>query len=164
MWSGFKYPETKYKGITFTTTGAQTYNLFRVYGTVLIDAISAHVTTVICTNLTLPKLEAYDGTASVEITDDDGGALSDLPVGSYIVKDRKVAEGLEIFNADSVSVGDKWDAKEAAFSVTEKNVAGSPVATYIRFSSTSTVDPPTGALHWHVEWQPKTDSGFLEVV
>ena len=158
VWSNFVYPETKRKEITFTTTGAQTYNLFRVYGTVLINAISAHVTTTICDNLTLPKLETWDGTAAIEITDDDGGALTDLPVDSYIVKDRKVAEGLEVFDASAASVGDKWDAKEAAFSVTAK--AG--VATYIRFSCTSTTTPPTGALHWHVEWEPKTDNGFVE--
>jgi len=63
-------------------------------------------------------------------------------------------------NINDKYFGDKWDAKEAAFSVTAK--AG--VATYIRFSCASTVDPPTGALHWHIEWQPKTDEGFLEAV
>ena len=156
--SNLSYPETKYKGITFTTTGAQTYNLFRVYGTVLIQTINAHVTTTICDNLTLPKLETWDGTAAIEITDDDGGALTDLPVGSYIVKSGKVANGLEVFDASAASVGDQWDAKKAAFSVTAK--AG--VATYIRFNCTSTTTPPTGALHWHVEWEPKTDDGFLE--
>ena len=158
VWSKFSYPETKYKGITFTTTGAQTYNLFRVYGTVLIHTINAHVETTICDNLTLPKLETWDGTAAIEITDDDGGALTDLPVGSYIIKSGKVADGLEVFDASAASVGDEWDAKKAAFSVTAK--AG--VATYIRFNCTSTTTPPTGALHWHVEWEPKTDDGFLE--
>ena len=161
VWSGFAYPETKYKEVTFITTGAQTYNLFRVYGSVLIDAISAHIETAICVNMTAFHLEIDDGTAQVDVTKNDG-VISSLPVGSYLVKDDKSGETIAIVSAAAGALQDEWDAKKAAFSVTEKNVAGSPVATYIRLSCTSTTDPPTGELHFHVEWKPLTDAGFLE--
>ncbi len=160
VWSNYTFDNKVYKSITFTTTGTQTYNLFRVYGTVLVDEINGFVSTVISSNMTAFHLESWDGTTAVDITKNDG-VISALPVGSFIVKEDKFDKTLAIVSAASGALQDEWDAKKAAFSITEKTGG---VPTYIRLSCTSTDSPPSGSVDWSCSWYPKTNDGFLEAV
>ena len=158
VWSDYTFDDHIYKTMTITTTGAQTYSLFRITGVVEIETIWADVETVISSNLTAFHLELWDGAVSTDITKNDG-VISALPVGSFVVKEDKAGSTIGIASAATGTVLDEVDAKKEAFRCVQK-VGG--VTTLIRASGTSTDAPPSGALHWHIKWHPLSEDGFVE--
>ncbi len=160
VWSNYTFDDEVYKTVTFTTTGAQTYNLFQLTGTIEVETIWAVVETVISANMTAFHVETWDGTASVDITKNDG-VISALPVGSFIVKEDKRDKTIEVASAAAGALLDQVDAKKAAFRVIQKTGG---VATYIRLSCTSSDTPPSGVIQWHCKWSPLSDDGFLGAV
>ncbi len=160
VWSNFTFDNVVDKEITFTTTGLQKYNLFKVTGCVQINKIYADVETVISSNMTAVYLETWDGTAADTITRNDG-VISGLPANSLIAKTDKFDRTIEIASSAAGNSMDEVDAKKESFRVVQKT---GDVDTYIRMSATSTDAPPSGVVHWYCDWSPLTGNGFLEPV
>ncbi len=160
VWSGFTFDDEVYHTTTFDASGPTSDNLFRVYGTVLVTTFSGDIETVLSADIGDGYIELYDGTNTVDVTDSPGPDFDSLPVDTYIHKidDNTVQIGIE--NSSQVRLYEDASkfGQDPNFQVTAKNGA----ASYIRFvySDTGT----SGAIHWHIQWQPLTELGFVEAV
>ncbi len=160
-WNNFSYPDTASKRVTFTTTGLQTYPLFRVDGVVKITSFTGHVETDISSNMDDFHIELDDGTTVTDMSKDDGDA-SALPINSFIVKEEEAGDKtIDIYTSINAMPIHKVDAKKEPFRVIQKTGG---VSTYIRLSCTSTDTPPSGVIHWYCKWTPETEYSYLEAV
>jgi len=160
VWCNFCYDDIKYKEIT--GNGAlQTFDLFKITGSVKVTNITAHVesTDITCAGACTVKLELEANGAAQDIST-AGGNINGLLQGSVIVKDADTGEDLSIGdnNGDCVVVenANYRDPNSPLILVKE-----SGQDTHIQLVTGSTMDA-SSKLHWHVEWEPITDSGFLE--
>ncbi len=159
VWSGFTFDDIIYKSVTFTTTGAQTYNLFKVTGAVEIFLLSSEIKTAISSDMTAFHLETWDGTTSTDVTKNDGD-ISGLPTGSLIIKEDKFDNTITIFDASNGGALDEVDLKKEMFRLVQKT---GDVDTFLRLSCSSSDTPPSGEILWTCQWRP-IGNGFLEKV
>ncbi len=127
------------KTYNITGTGAITENILQITGAVRIVnqyAVVKKITTLV--NATNIYATAYDGTDSVELTD-DGATISGFAVGSIFFKDQALTEEYTVLNADQVRVNELIVDNKAGkpFTVIQKNGAD----TFIRLHLTTTDTP-----------------------
>jgi len=161
VWSNFTFDNIIYKGFTFTGTGTQSFNLFKVTGAIEVLLLHAHVDTIIG-NSTDAYLDIRDDDGGVDtISKTTGTTLTALPVGSVVIRAEKFDKELEVNDASTAWAEAEVNVKKQSFRCGQK---GDGTDTYIRFTHTSSDNPPAGELHFHCQWLPLTDSGFLEAV
>lgn len=158
VWTDFSFDDRIFKSLTFDASGPTSANLFRVYGTVLITELSAHVSTVLAGDIGNAYLQLDDGANQLDITDSPGPSFNSLPVNSYIHKIDDAGVQISIMDSSQVRLYEDAtkDGRDPSFQVTAKDGA----ASYIRltYSDTGT----SGVLHFHCQWVPLTPSGFVE--
>ena len=158
---GYKFDDWVYKGITLDASAAtKAYNLFKVTGIVQIDLIFGHVETVLSNNHTDCHIDLWDGAADVDLSDPTGLTLNSAPVGSLIIRNGDSTELLDYGSAAAAFITENVGFKEARSPVVVGQKAGAD--TYVRFKHTTTNVPSSGGIHWHAQWQPISDDGFLE--
>jgi len=140
--------------------GAQHDNLFTITGQVKILAIWAEITQVTNgTTLSGNSLELYDGTASVEITDE--GAPLDLSgateVGGVLIKNG--ASATVALANQRVNVGGVSDTMAAPFHAWKKSGA----TTYIRHNFTGDANTNV-SMTWYVRYVKLTSDGAVTAV
>jgi len=152
---GFDTPVVK----TTTFSGADTtYNIFKVTGIIRINNILGHITTVIPNTASAIHLEVYSTGGTVDLTDNVGAPnIAQAPVGSLLVKTDDSTEPLDYASAATPAIIE-YGAKAASVDV--NIVADADQDTYIRLSITNAL--ASGAIHWHCNWEPISDGGFLE--
>jgi hypothetical protein len=163
--SDLTYPETKYASVTFTNTGGvggagTNYNLFRVYGGVRVFNIFGHVTTATPATNSTVNLELYSTNGAVDITDNAGAPdLVSRCVGTILARESVATDPLEIGEPDStpaVVENTAFNDPRVPVILIEDDAA----ATYIQLVLSAAL--ASGAMHWHVEWEPITEAGFVE--
>ena len=159
IWSSFSYPETKYATQTFAGGGGGSTNLFKVIGTVEIMKIYGHVITALNADVDNLNLEFDADGTSVDIT--SAVDVSSAPVGSFFLKNDEASEALVYESSAAASIieaptGFKAQQVISPFILNAK--AGSNSYITADYSGTAT----NGAIHWHIEWKPLTDDGFVE--
>jgi hypothetical protein len=160
VFSNFTFDDRVFHTTTFTGAGPTTDNLFRIYGTVLVTEFSGDVETVLSNDIGNGYIELSDGAATIDVTDSPGPSFNSLPVATFLHKidDNTVQIAIE----DSSQVRLYEDAtkfgQDPNFQITAKD----GVATYIRlvYSGAGT----SGAIHWHLRWEPLTENGFVEAI
>jgi len=157
IWSGFTYPETKYKQLTLDNSHA--YNLFKVTGSVEIIGIFGHVTTVLAGANTDCYWQLYSSAGDDNITKVTDGDLGAASVGTVIIKTENPAKAFTVLTATTPSVDKTADPKKRGVFLT----ADEDQDTYIRWVCDGN-DDTSGAIHFHIVWEPLTDAGFLEPV
>jgi len=160
-WPGFEFASHLSVHTDWSVVGgaAGTDNLFQVTGSVRVLYIYGHVETQMNADVDTLYLELDDGINQVNVT---GTTLdpNSAEVGSLIIKTLAAANNLVLLQADEVRLDESSDGKKggAGFIVTAKTGANS----YIRCGWTGT--GATGVIHWHVQWEPVTDEGFIVAV
>ena len=141
--------------------GSTTYNLFKVTGAIKVFNIFGHVTTVIANTASDVNLELYSTNASVDITNNVGApSIQADVVGTVYAKESTSTDPLEKGEPDStpaiIENTNFRDPKNPIILIKDDSAD-----TYIQMVLSVAV--ASGVIHWHVEWEPITDDGFLEV-
>jgi len=156
--SDLTYEKIKYA--TMTLNGGTAYNLFKITGSVKVYNIHGHITTVIANTSSTMNLELYSTNGSVEITDDAGAPdIQADVVGTVYSKLMDVGEPLlKAEPASTPALSESTDFRDPnnPLILVEDNGAD----TYIQAVLSDAV--ASGVIHWHIEWEPVTDDGFLE--
>ena len=148
------------KEITFSGTGAQAENLFKITGTVEVLRIYGLVGATTLGNLTDCYLDIFDaGGGGDPISKTTTGVMTGLVAESFVIRAEKSDKVLEIQTAATAWAEDEVDVKKESFRCAQKTGG---VLTYIRFVHTSSDNPPDGTVHWHCEYAPVSDGSFLE--
>jgi hypothetical protein len=163
--SGLTYPETKYSEVTFTNTGGvggagTNYNLFRIYGAVRVFNIFGHIITATPATNSTANLELYSTNNAVDITDSAGAPdLISRCIGTVLARESVATDALEIGEPDStpaVIENANFNDPRVPIILIEDDAA----ATYIQLVLSAAL--ASGAMDWHVEWEPIDEVGFLE--
>jgi len=155
----FSYDKTLHKSFTFG--GAPTtYNLFKVTGSVRVFGVYGDVTTVIPNTASTANLELYSVNANPNITNSAGAPnLQTRVVGTILAREGSATDPLEIGEPNAtpaVTENANYRDPKTPVLLTKDNGAD----TYIQLVISAAL--ASGAMHWHVEWEPATDDGFLE--
>jgi len=156
VWTNYEFDDKVYYTLTFDTTNGTSENLFQVTGSVEIIKLLGDVETALNADIGNSKLELWDGTASVNITDTVD--ISFAPVGSVVIKQDDANLAMTYIDASAGRVTEPADPTKPphAWYVTQKTGG---VATYIRFNFTGDT---SGVIHFHCQWLPLTEDGFVE--
>lgn len=143
---------------------SQSFNLFKVTGSVTINSIIGIVTdTTTLNNCTGCQLQLDDGSTPKNISD-DGAILSGALVGSLLLKDKDALNNLTaILNTECrVTERGAVDDTHQPFEVTQKN----GVDTYIKFNYSTTDAPINAKIKWFARFSRAdgSETGNLEVV
>jgi len=164
VWCDFCYDNNLYSTSTLTAAGGvggtgTVYNLFKVTGAIRIFNISGHVVTYIQDPGTTAINLELGGTAQIDITA-SGGDIGNAPVGTTFVRNSVSDDAMEItFPSETPVLLENANARDPRNPITL--VAENGTDTYIELHLGD--NPTSGAIHWHVEWEPVTDDGFIEV-
>lgn len=158
VFCGFCFDELLHA--TNTLDGSGTYNLFQVTGIVRINFVYGIVETALPANTTAASLQLFPaGGAAIQLTSVAGSDISSLPVGAMISKGRVAANAIDVADSTLGFVEEQTGFIFARFSVGQKT---GDIAMYIRLNVTEAA-PLGGVIHWHVEWEPLSDDGWIEV-
>ncbi len=165
IWSEFSYAKELHKELTLNNGGAATFtaNLFLVTGTIQINYIYGVVETAISNDVDVVYLDLFPtGGAAIEITDNAGAVLDSIKAGSLISKQGLATAVLNVVDSNLGFVDEyvgNFKNSLKPFVVGKKDGA----VTHIRLVY-DTGGGATGVIHWHVDWAPLSDDGFLAVV
>ncbi len=144
------------KTITLSASGTTaSENIFQVTGTVEILSIHGGVSdATVLVNCTAAHLEMYDGSISTDMTRNQG-VLSGVGVGTFIEKNATAASDFAVCdNATGVfTEPTSGNRSFAPFTITQK--VG--VATFIRFTYTTSDTPINAQILWEVRWSGHND-------
>ncbi len=160
VWSNFMYNDNSYHPIIFNADGPSTRNIFKISGTVLITKLFGHIFSELSSDIGNVYLELYDGTNTIDVTDSPGPSFNSLPVGSYIHKIDDAGIQIKIENSSQVRLYE--DATKNGRNPNFQIIAKEGVDTYLRlvYSGIAT----SGIIHFHCQWEPLTEKGFVEGV
>jgi len=158
VWSEFTYDDTVYKLTTFTSP-ATTFNIFKITGAVRVKNIHGHVETAIPNTTSTIHLELYSTGGTIDITDSPGVDIDQAAAGALLVRNGPSDVALSLADPNgtpAVAENTAWKDPSTAIDVVEDDNA----LTYIRLVLSATL--ASGAIHWHCEWEPLTNDGFVE--
>ena len=147
---------------TFTTDGTVVIPLFRLTGTVMVNALWGVVTTVLGSNHTAASWRLNDQTAQIYLTAVGGTTLSNDAVGSIILKDKLVAQAVtELDNATGL-VSETATAGIPVFSpvVIVKKTAATTDIEYRYITNNTSL----GAITFYCGFTPLSEDGNLAVI
>ena len=163
VWSNFSFENILANTQILSGSGTTvSTNLFQFYGTVEIDYIHGRVDTQLGADVNNVYLDAYDGTAGVPLTKTTTLDLDAAPVGSLLHKIGDAADILAYEKSDRVRLYE--DATKFGVDRTFVLNAKAGVNNYIRMTYTTNDTPTSGGIHWHIEWRPMSDDGYVKVV
>lgn len=167
VWSNFAYDKITFKAIPLTAAGGvggagTNYNVFKLTGSVKLFNIFGEIKTATpATNATV-NLELYSTNAAIDITASAGAPnIISRCVGTVLVKESVSTDPLEIGEPDGtpavVENANYRDPKNPI--IIQKDDSAD---TYVQMVLSA--NPASGLIHWHCEWEPITDDGWLEAV
>ncbi len=160
VWSGFTFDDELAHSVTFDGSGPAFINLFKITGTVKINFIFGHVETALHADVDRIYIDLWDGTNAVEVTDNGGTDTSSAGVGSVFVKTEKATIAITKLESDQCRVEENTNYRRphVPFIAVQKQSTDTWIRLHYDGTGTS------GAMHWHIRWEPLTDDGFVEVV
>jgi len=160
VWSNFSYERLLFKMMTLD--GSTAYNLFKVTGAVKVYDLFGHVTTVIANTSADMNLELYSTNGAVDITDSAGAPDIDSDVvGTVYARESTAGDPLEKGEPNATpAVIENTNFRDPQNPIILVKDNGAD--TYIQ--CVLSAGPASGAIHWHIIWEPITDDGFVESV
>ena len=156
VWSDFHYERMLFATSEFD--GSTTYNLFKVTGAVKVYNIFGHVTEAIANTSATLKLDLYSTNGTDDITAAGGDVDSDV-VGTVYARESVSTDALAEGNPGTAPIiienANYRDPKNPIILIEDDGAD-----TYIRLVLGAGV--ADGTIHWHIEWEPITDEGFIE--
>lgn len=160
VWSNFTFDDEVWHLTTFVGGGGGQDNLFKITGAVEIQFIYGHVETILSADVDNIYLDLWDGTVSVDITDNAGTDTASADVGSLFVKTQDASVVIAMLKSDQGRVQENTNFRKplTPFILNQKKDTN----TYIRlvYSGVAT----SGAIHWHCQWAPLVGAAFVEAV
>ena len=154
VWDDYAFDDKTYKLITFAGVPT-TYNIFTITGAVSIKGLYGHVETQIANTASAMHLEVYSAGGTSVLTKVAGAPdIDSLVVGSLLSKIDAAGVILSMSSAATPTVVESTASSPDAQIII---VADDDQTTYIRSNMTAAL--ASGAIHWHVEWEPLTDNG-----
>lgn len=158
-WSNFDIENKLHVVQTFAGGGGSSTQLFRVYGIVQIKFIYGIVETILnadVDNVSLDVFPAGGPLVPLATLVDSASAVA----GSMFLKNKDATNALVLKSAATPFIAENTDWKEP-FVTTVIGEEGDGTATYIRctYSGVAT----SGAIDWHIEYEPLSDDGFIAV-
>ena len=146
------------KSITFTDA-TQAFDLFTVTGTVELELLNGHVSTVLNAEMGNCKFRVYgtDGTTDLDIT--TASSLNSLPVGSYLGKTAATSVALTVGSSAAPVIIENADVKKPDIGFLL--VADNTGTTTIQLYSDDAAGNKTGAIHFHCKFRPITEDGNI---
>jgi len=142
----------------FSGDGPGSENLFKITGAVEILYIYADVEVQLSADIGNIYLDAYDGTNQVDITDSPGPNVDSYDVGALLIRTENETSPITVANSDQITMIENANFRKprTAFILNQKI----GVENFIRlvYSGTAT----SGTIHWHCNWQPLPEGGFVE--
>lgn len=152
------------EAVTFTGSNT-TVNvpIFRITGTVLVNALYGVVTTDLGANHTAAYFRLNDQTAQSDITLATGTTLSAIKAGSVIVKKGLAGAAITLLSNSQERVSEPTTLEAMYFSpfVAVKKTAAT---TDIEYTYTTTETPTTGAMTFYCSWIPISADGRVTPV
>ena len=159
VWSNFSYSDRVYKGITFS--GATTaWNLFKVTGAVRISNIHGHVTTAIPATASTVTLQLYSSNATIAMST-ASASIASAVVGANLIRNADSGNQLDFGDPNATPVvmeNSSYRDPKTSSDV----IADNGATTYVRILLSAAL--ASGAIHFHCEWEPLDENGFLEAV
>ncbi len=154
MWDGFDFDDEVYHRTDFSVVGggSGSDNMFKVTGVVEVSYIYADVETVLASDVGNLKIDLYDGSSDDITTAVD---VSSAPAESFIVKTEDSGKALKYYSSANANLIEKVDIKKSTFTIQQKATTD----TFIR--CTWDGNAASGVIHWHCQWEPLTENGFL---
>lgn len=158
VWSGFTYDDRIHKTTTFA--GAPTaYYICKLTGAVRASNIHGHVETVIPNTACDIHLELVSTNGTVDITLGPGVDIDSAVAGALLVRNGPSSSALDLADpnaAPAVAENTNWRDPTTAIDIVKDDSAD----TYLRVVLSAAL--ASGAIHWHCDWEPLSDDGFLE--
>ena len=160
-WPGFQFADHLSTTTDWSVVGGAsgTANLFQVTGSVNVLYIYGHVETAMNADVDTLYLELDDGTNQINVTG-TGTDPNSAGVGSLFVKTLLAANNLTLLQSDEVRLDESASGKKGGQSFVVNQKAATD--TFIRCGWTGT--GATGVIHWHIQWEPVSDLGFIVAV
>ena len=164
MWSGFTYDRvaTSLAGFIANNETAS-YNVAQITGTIVLKNIHIEIVSALSANVTNFYLDIWDGTTSTPITKATGLTLSSAPAGSMIIRTEDSSEVMTFRSGATAFILENTSYKSPQTEVIVGQ-KGDDTATYLRMTYTTTDTPSSGTIRGYIEWEPKTDDGFVLVL
>ena len=165
VWANLSYDRVLHKDVTFTAAGGvggagTNYNLFKVTATVRVYHIYGIVTTATPATNSTVNLELYSTNGNPDITDSAGAPdLVSRCIGTVLARESVATDPLEIGEPDNtpaVIENTSFQDPRVPVILCEDDAAD----TYVQLVLSAAL--ASGAMHWHAEWEPVDDDGFLE--
>jgi len=157
LWEGFAFDSVRANEVTITA--GLTYNLFQIVGTVQINYLYGIVTTVLPAAVTTASFDLFPaGGAGIPLTLLAGVDVSAAPVGSMLAKSNTAAAALTYSDSTLGFLAENLGNLFTRFTVGQQTAG---VDTYVRFVRAGA--GASGVIHWHVDWEPLSDDGFLTI-
>lgn len=160
VWSNYTFETVVAKTVTFA--GAPTtYNLFEIVGVVRIKNIYGVVETQIAGTNAMIYLQAYSTNGTDDITDAPGTQLNGLVVDSLLVRNEDSTNALDLAEPDTgPAIAESTNFRDPK---TEIDIAADREdTTYLRAVLSAAL--ASGTIHWHCEYEPLSDNGFVSAV
>lgn len=142
--------------------GAQTVNVFQVFGSVRVINQWARITEVtLMDNVTAVYATLYDGTTTTNLTA-DGAVLSNLGVGTFFTKEKDVTNTYSVLSGATSGVLETTVDKNIGrpFTVNQKNGAN----TYIQLNATAGGSEQSFKMILHFEYKPLNGGSRLDLL
>jgi hypothetical protein len=158
VWSNYTFDDKPQKLIT--VDGITTHNIFKVTGAVRVSNIYAHVETITAATASNIHIEAYSENGTADMSLAPGNSIASLPAGALIVRNGPVTDALVIVDPTAgPAVEENASYRDPVTTIDVVKDTGA--LTYIRLVLSAAT---SGALHWHCQYSPLSDDGFLEPV
>lgn len=142
--------------------GTYSYNLFKITGTVKIISIQGIVQPVLVGSNSAVHIDVFSANGNTALSKTSTLTIAAALLGALLAKLNLADKVLSFVDPAAPQLLEGIDPAAESFRVVEDRTGGAHVATYIRFLHT-TSGVSSGGMHWHVEWEPISDDGFLEL-
>jgi len=141
--------------------GTHTYELFKVTGVVKLLYLVAVVEDTLAGTNTNCYLDIASVNGGDSLSKNLTLTLNAALEGSFIGKLDLASRVLAFHNADAGFLVEGIDPTVEGIRLGEDRTGGAHVATYVRFTHTTT-GASSGEIHWYLRWAPESDDGFVE--
>jgi len=156
---GYTFDNVLHKNMTFD--GSTRYNLFKLTGAVRISDIHGVVTTVLANTASTLYLNLYSSAANVDITDRPGTQIRALVAGSLFVRNEDSTNDIDIAEpkvTPAIAESSNYRDPKTEIDIVKDDTNDTYVCVVISDALAS------GTIHWHCEFEPLSDDGWLESV
>lgn len=149
---------------TFSSTGTLVIPIFKITGTVYVNALYGVVTTVLAANHRASAFRINDQTSQIYLTAVGGTTLDSAPVGSVIAKVDLVSAAVTLKSSAAGAILEPTTLETMLFSPIMLTQKTGGIETDIEYRFTSSTNPTTGAMTFVCGFIPISPDGNVTAI